>query len=148
MFFVKGTMVAPLTTAGVSDEVAQELQMPMGPQMLEDVDEPMPARPTILRDPGTPDQIVMEQHSLTHFPSQPWCKVCVESRGHGSENSGKSTQLCLNFNSTTGTWVTEALCRSHASSWEQTPLLPRDDGARLQEDGHALCCGGNSQMGA
>ena len=23
----------------------------------------------------------MEQHSLTHFPSQPWCKVCVESRG-------------------------------------------------------------------
>ena len=30
-------MVAPLSTAGVSDEVAQELQMPMGPQMLEDV---------------------------------------------------------------------------------------------------------------
>ena len=39
-FFVKGMMVAPLSTAGVSDEVAQELQMPMGPQMLEDVDEP------------------------------------------------------------------------------------------------------------
>ena len=37
-------MVAPLSTAGVSDEVAQELQMPMGPQMLEDVEEPMPAR--------------------------------------------------------------------------------------------------------
>ena len=54
-------MVAPLSTAGVSDEVAQELQMPMGPQMLEDVDEPMPARPTTLRDPGTPDQSVMEQ---------------------------------------------------------------------------------------
>ena len=36
LFFVKG-MVAPLTTAGVS-EVAQELQMPVGPQMLEDVD--------------------------------------------------------------------------------------------------------------
>ena len=26
----------------------------------------------------------MEQHSLTHFPSQPWCKMCVESRGHDS----------------------------------------------------------------
>ena len=35
VFFVKGTMVAPLSTAGVSDEVAQELQMPMGPQMLD-----------------------------------------------------------------------------------------------------------------
>ena len=41
LFFVKGTMVAPLTTAG-------ELQMPVGPQMLKDVDEPMPARPATL----------------------------------------------------------------------------------------------------
>ena len=90
LFFVKGMMVAPLSTAGVSDEVAQELQMPMGPQMLEDVDEPMPARPTTLRDPGTPDQIVMEQHSLTHFPGQPWCKVCVESRGHDSPHREQS----------------------------------------------------------
>ena len=61
VFFVKGTMVAPLTTAGVGDEVAPEIQMPVGPQMLEDVEEPMPARPATLRDPGTPDQIVMEQ---------------------------------------------------------------------------------------
>ena len=54
-------LVAPLSTAGVSDEVAQELQMPMDPQMLEDVEEPMPARPATLRVPGTPDQIVMEK---------------------------------------------------------------------------------------
>ena len=32
-------------------------------------------------------------------------------------------QLCLNFSLSTGTWVTEALCRSRASSWNQTPLL-------------------------
>ena len=51
----------PWSTAGVSDEVAQELQMPMDPQMLEDVEEPMLARPTTLRDPGTPDQIVMQK---------------------------------------------------------------------------------------
>ena len=49
-----------------------------------DVEEPMLVRPATLRDPGTPDQIVMEQHNLTHFPSQPWCKMCVESRGHDS----------------------------------------------------------------
>ena len=54
-FFVKLMTVAPLSTAGVSDEVAQELQMPMCPQMLEDVEEP--ARPAALKDPGTPDQI-------------------------------------------------------------------------------------------
>ena len=81
-FFVKGTMVAPLTTAGVSDEVAQ--------QILEDVEEPMPARPATLRDPGTPDQIVMEQHNLTHFLSQPWCKMCVQSRGHVSPHREQS----------------------------------------------------------
>ena len=52
--FVKGMMVEPLSTAGVSDEVAQKLQMPMGQRMLEDVDEPMLARPTTLRDPGIP----------------------------------------------------------------------------------------------
>ena len=68
----------------------KEIQMPVGPQMLEDVEEPMPARPATLRDPGTPDQIVMEQHNLTHFPSQPWCKMCVESRGHDSPHREQS----------------------------------------------------------
>ena len=32
---------APLTRAGVSEEVAQELHMPVGPQILEDVEEPI-----------------------------------------------------------------------------------------------------------
>ena len=102
LFFVKGTMVAPLT-AGVSDDVAQEIQMPAGPQMLEDVEEPMPAHPATLRDPGTPGQIVMEQHNLIKFPSQPSCKMCVESRGHGSPHREQSKidavvlQLQLDF---------------------------------------------------
>ena len=52
--FVKKMLVAPLSTAGVSDEVAQELQMPMGPQMLEDVEEPVPARPATLRGLALP----------------------------------------------------------------------------------------------
>ena len=90
LFFVKGMLFAPLSTAGVSDEVAQELQMPMGSQMLEDVEELMPARPATLRDPGTPDQIVIEQHSLAHFPSKPLCKMCVESRGHDSPHREQS----------------------------------------------------------
>ena len=54
--------------------------MPIGPQMLKDVEEPMLAGLATLRDPGTPDQNVMDQHSLTHFPSQFWCKMCVEFR--------------------------------------------------------------------
>ena len=126
LFFVKEMLVAPLSTAGVSDEVAQELQMPICPQMLEDVEEPMLARPATLKDPGTPDQIVMEHHNLTHFPSQSWCKICasnLEDVIHSIENSRKSMQLSLNCNMTTGTWETEALCRLRASSWEQTPLL-------------------------
>ena len=59
--------MAPLVTAGVSDGVAQELEMPTGPQALEDVDGPMPSRLATHQDPGTPDQIVLDQHSLTHF---------------------------------------------------------------------------------
>ena len=58
--------------------------MPIGPQMLDDVEEPMLARRATLKDPGTADQILLEQHSLTHCPSQPWCKMCVESRGRDS----------------------------------------------------------------
>ena len=85
LFFFKGMLVAPLSTACVSDEVAQELQMPMGPQVLEDVEEPMPPRPSTLKDPGTSDQNVMAQ-----FPSQPWCKMCVESRGHDSPSREQS----------------------------------------------------------
>ena len=42
LFFVKGMLVSPLVTAGVSDDVAQELQMPM------------PSRVAKLKDPGTP----------------------------------------------------------------------------------------------
>ena len=124
LFFVKGMLIAPLPTAGLSDEVAQELQQPKGPQMLEDVEEPMLARPATLRDPGTPDQIMMEQHSLTHFSeSGAKCASNLEDVIHHFENSRKSMQLRLNFSLTTGTWVTEAICRSRASSWEQTPLL-------------------------
>ena len=50
----------------------------------------MPARPATLRDPGTLDQIVMEQHNLTHFPCQLWCKMCVDSRGHDSPHREQS----------------------------------------------------------
>ena len=62
----------------------------MGPQMLEDVEEPMLARPATLKVPGTRDRIVMEQYSLTQFLSQPWCKMCVESRGRGSPHREQS----------------------------------------------------------
>ena len=136
-------MVAPLTTGGVSDEVAQESQTPTGPQMLEDVEGPMPARPATLRDPGTPDQIVMEQHSLTHFPRQPWCKLCVEFRERDSPHREQSkidaVELELQFDyGYMGDGGPLQIAWSH----------PRDDGAGLQEDGHALRCGNNSQVGA
>ena len=94
----------------MSDEVAPEKQMPVGPQMLEDVEKPMPVRPATLRDPSTPDQIVLEQHNLTHFPSQP-CVSNPEDTTHQIENSRKSMQLNLNFSLIMGTWGMEALCR-------------------------------------
>ena len=50
----------------------------------------MPSRPATLKDPGTPHQIVLDQHTLTYFRSQPWCKVCVESRGSDSPHREQS----------------------------------------------------------
>ena len=53
--------------------------------------------------------------------------MCVESRGHDSITSRtvENPRRCASTSvrSTAGTWVTEALCRSRASLWEQTPLL-------------------------
>ena len=131
------------------DEVAQELQMPIGPQMLDDVED---ARPATLKDPGTPYQIVMKQHSLTHFPSQPSarCASNLEDVIHRIENSRKSMQLCLNFSLTTGTWVTEAFCRLRASSWELTPLMEPSTRRWCPTPRRwtCLCCCGSSQVGA
>ena len=125
LFFVKGKLMAPLVTAGVSDGVAQELQMPTGPHALEDAGAPMPSRLATLEDPGTPDQIVLDLHSLTHFPSLPWCKVCVEFRGrdapHREQSKRDAVVPQLPFEC--GYMETDAPYRLHVSSWEETPLL-------------------------
>ena len=45
---------------------------------------------------ATPDQIVLDQRSLTHFPSQLWCKVCVESRVRDSPRTVENKiKMCL-----------------------------------------------------
>ena len=115
-------LMAPWVMAGVSGAVAQELQMPSGPQALEDVQKPMPSRLATLQDPGTSDQIVLYQHSLKHFPSQSWCEVCVDSRSRDQLKIDAVVDL-----------------RLHGR---------RRPGARLQEDGHAARGCWNSQVGA
>ena len=111
LFFVKGMLVAPLSTAGVSDQVGQELQMPTGPQMLEDVEEPVPARPAT----GTHHQIVMEEDNLTHLSESTLVRdVRRISRSRTVEN--RCSCASADF-------VPEAFCRLRASSWEQTTLL-------------------------
>ena len=77
-------------------------------------------------DTGTlffPDKIQTKQPNTR-------CKICVESRGHDSprrEQSKIDAVVPQLEDSSTRRgycgWVTEALCRSRASSWEQTPLL-------------------------
>ena len=96
-----------------------------------------------LEDPGTPDQIVLDQHSLTHFPSLPWCKVCVEFRGRDSphrEQSKNVTQWCHNFRLSATTWrrmhPTDCVFPGGNRHLFWTHVC--DNGARLQEDGRAL----------
>ena len=61
----------------------------------------MPSRPATFEDPGTLDQIVLDQHSLTRFPSLPWCKVRVESGGrdapHGEQTNTDAVMPQLQF---------------------------------------------------
>ena len=107
-----------LATAGESDDVAQELQMPLGPQALADAEETMPSRPATLNDPGIIDQILLDQRSLTNFPSHP-----KDVRRISIENSRKLTQCRINLSLTTATSETEAFYILHVSSLEQTPIL-------------------------
>ena len=124
LLFVKGMLMASLVAAGVSDDVAQESQVPIGPHMLDDLGEPMPARPATLKDPGALDQLVLDQHSLASRVSHgARCASNLEDAIHHIENSRKSAQWCLNFSLTTATWEMEALCRLLVSSWKQTLLL-------------------------
>ena len=122
---VKKMLMVSLVTAGVSDEVAQELQMPIGPHALEDVGEPTPSRPATLKDSGTPAQFVLYQHNLTHSPGQQ-CKVRVKSRERDSPHreQSKIDAMVPQLQFVCGYMgKTEALGRLHVSAWEQTPLL-------------------------
>ena len=141
-----------LVTAGVSDEVAQEFQTPIGPHALEDVEEPTPDHPATFKDPSTPAQIVLDQHNLTHSPSQR-CKVRVKSRDRDSPHRDQSKidivvpQLQFD-DGHMGRRKPSVDCMFPRGNrhlfWSHT----RNDGARLQEDGHALRGSGNDQVGA
>ena len=81
----------------------------------------MLSRPAALKDPVTPDQIVLDQHSLTHFPSQLWCNMCG---GRESPLRERSTidavvpQLQFDYGN-----MGDGLDRLYFSSFEQTLLL-------------------------
>ena len=121
LFFVRGMLTASMVTAGVSDDVFQELQMPLGPQALDVVEEQMPA---IGKDPVTPDQTVLDQHIMTHFPSRP-CARCASNLAH-REESNIDAVLRLR-----GGWRPSADCMFPRGNryfiWSHT----RGDGARF-----------------
>ena len=54
--------------------VTQELPMLIGPQMLDDVEEPKPAPPATLKDPDNLDRIG-NGRAQYDTPSQPWCNM-------------------------------------------------------------------------
>ena len=46
--------------------------------MRDDVEEPKSAHPATRENPGTPDRILMERHSLTHLSSPSWREMCLD----------------------------------------------------------------------
>ena len=126
--------------------------MPSGPHALGDLEEPTPVHPATFKDPSTPAQIVLDQHSLTQSPSQNWCKVCAESRGRDSPHREQSKIDIvvpeLQFDDGyMGRRTPSADCMFPRGNrhlfWSHT----RNDGARLQEYGHALRGSRNDQVG-
>ena len=116
-------LVAPLSTAGVSDEVAQRVT-DADWSMLNDLEEPMLARPAKLKDPSTPDPIGMERQSDT-LPSRPWSKKFVESRGRDSppREQPKIDAVVPQFQFDYKYMGDGGTCRLRASLWDQAPLL-------------------------
>ena len=68
----------------VSDDVARKVQMPSGLQALEDVEETMPSLPATTKDPGIPDQIVLDKHGKTRLQVSLGASCARESRGRNS----------------------------------------------------------------
>jgi len=95
LFFLRGRLVAPIEAGAIADEsminlgdeTAAAFSLPQGPQPIDEVEEPEPVRPATLRSPGAPEPQEIEMHNLTHFPSKPWCSICVEARGHDSPHT-------------------------------------------------------------
>ena len=113
----------------------------------------MPSRPATLKDPDTSGQVVLDEHSLTHFPSQLWCKVCVESLARDSPHWEPSKldavvpQLQFDNGYMGDGGLPQVVCsfvETDTSIWSHT----RGTGARLQQDGHALRVCWNSQVSA
>ena len=67
LFFVQGKLISLLKATGVSDDVAQELQMPIGPQAVSDVAGTNAISPChSQRSWRFRSKIVVEHHNLTH----------------------------------------------------------------------------------
>ena len=68
-----------------SDEAAQAMLEPAGPRPMPvdvEIEDAAPPRPATLKSPGAPEKQAVDLHNLLHFPSEPWCEHCVQSRGH------------------------------------------------------------------
>ena len=155
MFFVKWMLMAHLMTAGVSDDVAQELHILIRPQALEDVEEPLPCRPATLRDPGNRDQIVLDQHSLTLFPEsalvQSVRRIPRRVSPHREQSKFDAVVPQLQFNcgglrlhGGQGLSSDCVIARGNRHIfWSHT----RDNGARVQKYGHAVGGCWNSKVG-
>ena len=118
-----------LLTDGVSDDIAQELQMPIGPQAVKRCGETLAisscnaqrSRHSSSNRAGSAESDTFPESALVQS-----VRRITRTRLSTSRTVKKSTKCCHNCrvcSLTSATWRTEALCRLRASSWERTYLL-------------------------
>ena len=88
--------------------------------------EPVPCRPATLKDPGTPDQIVLDQHSLTVSRVSIGAKCASNPKSPLSTSRTVELRRSGNFSLTADYGYIEdggTLIRLRDCSWEPTHIL-------------------------
>ena len=122
LLFVIRMLWAPLMTAGVSDDVAQEdADWPTNVGRCGRTDAITSCRTQRSRHSGSTRAGSAQSDHISRVISGTKCVSNLEDATLHNENNRKPTQCCHNFNLTSASWEMEALCRLRgALCWEQT----------------------------
>ena len=98
--FDKGVRMelAPLEEGAMDDQVDIEHfgNTNLGEDITFDEESGEAIKPSVVRDPGAPNEREIEEHSITHLPHRSWCPICVESRSRDRPHRSRRPRRARN----------------------------------------------------